>query len=142
MVVGAGYTGTELVAQGQALTRTALRHRAGLSARWILIDVAPRVLPGLNERLSGPALRVLHRRGVDVRLKTSVAEVTAGCVRLSDGVEIPTRTVAWCVGARPQVRRPNSLPSVSRNAANLPHAISTTGCENATAFAASRSHVP
>jgi hypothetical protein len=31
---------------------------------------------------------------------------------------------------------------VSRNAANLPHAISTTGCENATAFAASRSHVP
>src|SRR2546430_8512256 len=29
VVVGAGYTGTELVAQGQALTRTALRHRAG-----------------------------------------------------------------------------------------------------------------
>ena len=43
MVVGAGYTGTELVAQGQRLTAAALRHRDGLSerdVRWILIDVA------------------------------------------------------------------------------------------------------
>jgi NADH:ubiquinone reductase (H+-translocating) len=104
VVVGAGYTGTELVAQGEQLTSAAVRHRPGLSekdVRWLLIDVAPRVLPGLNERLSGPALRVLRKRGVEVRLETSVAEVTATCVRLTDGAEIPTRTVAWCVGVRP-----------------------------------------
>jgi NADH dehydrogenase len=104
VVVGAGYTGTELVAQGQQLAGAAVRHRPGLSEediRWLLVDLAPRVLPGLNERLSGPALRVLRRRGVEVRLKTTVAEVTATCVRLDDGTEIPTRTVAWCVGVRP-----------------------------------------
>ncbi|HEV2784140.1 MAG TPA: FAD-dependent oxidoreductase [Actinophytocola sp.] len=104
VVVGAGYTGTELVAQGQQLTRAALRHRPGLSerdVRWVLIDVAPRVLPGLDERLAGPAERVLRKRGIEVRLETGVAEVTEDCVRLTDGSEIPTRTVAWCVGVRP-----------------------------------------
>ncbi|RSM80892.1 NAD(P)/FAD-dependent oxidoreductase [Kibdelosporangium aridum] len=104
VVAGAGYTGTELVAQGRLLTRQALRHRDTLTeqdVRWVLIDIAPRVLPGLNERLSGPALRVLRDRNVDVRLETSVAEVTDQCVRLKDGTEIPTRTVVWCVGVRP-----------------------------------------
>jgi NADH dehydrogenase len=101
VVVGAGYTGTELVAQGERLTTAALRHRPGLAARWILIDIAPRVLPGLSERLAGPALSVLRKRNVEVRLETSVTEVTASCVRLKDGTEIPTRTVAWCVGVRP-----------------------------------------
>ncbi|MFT7838520.1 NAD(P)/FAD-dependent oxidoreductase [Saccharothrix sp. BKS2] len=104
VVVGAGYTGTELVAQGQQLTRSALRGRTGLSEadiRWVLVDTAPRVLPGLDERLAGPAAGVLRGRGVDVRLETSVEEVTPGCARLTDGTEIPTRTVVWCVGVRP-----------------------------------------
>lgn len=104
VVVGAGYTGTEVVGQGQLLTRAALRQFPGLSlreVRWVLLDLAPRVLPGLNPSLSAPALRVLRRRGVDVRLRTTVSEVTGTCARLSDGTQIPTRTVVWCVGVRP-----------------------------------------
>lgn len=104
VVVGAGYTGTELVAQGRQLTRSALRGRSGLAeseVKWVLVDMAPRVLPGLDERLSGPAARVLRSRGVDVRLETSVEEVTADCAKLTDGSRIPTRTLVWCVGVRP-----------------------------------------
>jgi NADH dehydrogenase len=104
VVVGAGYTGTEVVGQGQLLTRDGVRQFPGLrpdEVRWLLLDLAPRVLPGLNPRLSVPAERVLRRRGVDVRLRTTVSEVTATCARLSDGTEIPTRTVVWCVGVRP-----------------------------------------
>jgi len=102
VVVGAGYTGTELVAQGMQLTKAARRGRSALPPlRWVLVDLAPRVLPGLDERLSGPAERVLRERGVDVRLETSVSEVTGTCVKLTDGTEIPTRTVVWCVGVRP-----------------------------------------
>ncbi|NMH99892.1 NAD(P)/FAD-dependent oxidoreductase [Pseudonocardia sp. K10HN5] len=104
VVVGAGYTGTEVVGQGQLLTRDALRFFPGLRAdevRWLLVDLASRVLPGLNPRLSGPAQRVLCRRGVEVRLRTTVSEVSDTCVSLSDGTEIPTRTVVWCVGVRP-----------------------------------------
>jgi NADH dehydrogenase len=104
VVVGAGYTGTEVVGQGQLLTRDALRQFPGLrpdEVRWVLLDLAPRVLPGLNPRLSAPAERVLRRRGVDVRLGTTVSEITPTCALLSDGTEIPTRTVVWCVGVRP-----------------------------------------
>lgn len=104
VVVGAGYTGTELVAQGQELAHQSLRRYRGLheeDVRWILVDMADRVLPNLAERLSGPAREVLERRGVEVRLRTSVSEVTENRVRLTDGTEIPTRTVAWCVGVRP-----------------------------------------
>jgi len=50
VVVGAGYTGTEVAAQGALLTQRALRHRPrrrGHQARWVLLDLASRVLPGL-----------------------------------------------------------------------------------------------
>jgi NADH:ubiquinone reductase (H+-translocating) len=104
VVVGAGYTGTELVTQGRELARQALRRYQGLreeEVHWILVDMADRVLPNLSDRLSGPARKVLERRGVDIRLNTSVSEVTANSVRLTDDSEIPTRTVVWCVGVRP-----------------------------------------
>lgn len=105
VVVGAGYTGTELVAQGELLTRSALRGRRSVlkpgDVRWVLLDLAPRVLPGLSEKLSRPAMKVLHKRGVEVRLETTVTEVTQTCVKLTDDTDIPTRTVVWCVGVRP-----------------------------------------
>lgn len=107
VVVGAGYTGTELAAQGKELTR-----QAKLDARWVLVDMADRVLPNLSERLSGPAHRILEKRGVEVRLGTSVSEVTDRCVRLTDGSQIPARTVVWCVGVRPDpLVEPLNLPT-------------------------------
>jgi NADH dehydrogenase len=60
------------------------------------------VLPGLAESLSRTADRVLRRRGVDIRTKTSVAEATDDAVRLSDGTVVPTRSLIWCVGVRPE----------------------------------------
>jgi NADH dehydrogenase len=104
VVVGAGYTGTEVAAQGQLLTREAARRRPGLRGqriRWLLIDHSARVLPELDRRLSAAAHRVLSRRGVEIRTGTSVAEATTGGVRLSDGEFVPTRSLVWCVGVRP-----------------------------------------
>ena len=60
------------------------------------------MLPGLAESLSRTADRVLRRRGVDIRTKTSVAEATDDAVRLSDGTVVPTRSLIWCVGVRPE----------------------------------------
>lgn len=104
VVVGAGYTGTEVAAQGALLTERALRHRSqlrGHRARWVLLDLASRVLPGLDAGLSGPASEVLRQRGVDIRLGQTVSEVTADRVVTSDGTKLPAHTVVWCVGARP-----------------------------------------
>ena len=66
VVVGAGYTGTEVAAHGQLLTRLVARRRPGLrdqKIRWLLLDLAPRVLPELSSRLSVAADRTLTRRG-------------------------------------------------------------------------------
>ena len=105
VVVGAGYTGTEVAAQGALMTAELARNHprlAGHDPRWLLIDTADRVLPGLAESLSRTADRVLRRRGVDIRTKTSVAEATDDAVRLSDGTVVPTRSLIWCVGVRPE----------------------------------------
>lgn len=103
VVVGAGYTGTEVAAHGQQFTDDLARQhpRLGLRPRWLLLDVADRVLPELDPRMSETAQRVLDRRGVDVRMGSSVREATATGVRLTDGDYVPTRSLIWCVGVRP-----------------------------------------
>ncbi|MFV0126919.1 NAD(P)/FAD-dependent oxidoreductase [Streptomyces sp. HMX112] len=105
VVVGAGYTGTELAAHGKMFTDALVRRQpawpSGARPRWLLLDVAPRVLPGLDERLSRTADEVLRARGVDVRTGTSVKESTPDGVLLDDGEFVETRTLIWCVGVRP-----------------------------------------
>jgi NADH dehydrogenase len=104
VVVGAGYTGTEVAAQGQVYTRILadrLPELAGHRPRWLLVDVAPRVLPELDQRLSDAAGRVLRGRGVEICTGTSVAQAGPDGVRLSDGRFVATRSLIWCVGVRP-----------------------------------------
>jgi NADH:ubiquinone reductase (H+-translocating) len=103
VVVGAGYTGTEVAAQGQLLTTRLARELPGLAGqeiRWMLLDLAPRLLPELDPRLSKTAERVLRRRGVEVRTGESVAKAMDDAVQLTTGDTVPTRTLIWCVGVR------------------------------------------
>ncbi|MFI5569094.1 FAD-dependent oxidoreductase [Streptomyces sp. NPDC051740] len=104
VVVGAGYTGTEVAAHGQLFTDAQVaRHpmRTGMRPRWLLLDIADRVLPELDERLSRTADTVLRERCVDVRMGTSVKEATHDGVLLTDGEFVDTHTLVWCVGVRP-----------------------------------------
>ncbi|WP_399944445.1 FAD-dependent oxidoreductase [Streptomyces sp. BBFR25] len=104
VVVGAGYTGTEVAAHGAMYTDAQVRRhpmRTGMRPRWMLLDVAPRVMPEMDERLSRTAERVLRQRGVDVRMGISVKEATHDGVLLTDGTSVDTRTLVWCVGVRP-----------------------------------------
>ncbi|GAA1317274.1 NAD(P)/FAD-dependent oxidoreductase [Pseudonocardia xinjiangensis] len=104
VVVGAGYTGTEVAAQGPLFTDAIMAnhpHLRGQRVRWLLLDLAPAVLPGLDPRLSRAADRVLRRRGVEVRMGVSVREATRSGVHLTTGEFVPTRSLIWCVGVRP-----------------------------------------
>jgi NADH dehydrogenase len=104
VVVGAGYTGTEVAAQGPAFTAAlAARHPelAGQRIRWLLLDLAERVLPELGRRLGRTADEVLRARGVEVLMKTSVDHADAKGVTLTNGDAVPARTLVWCVGVRP-----------------------------------------
>jgi NADH dehydrogenase len=101
VAVGAGYTGTEMVAQTQRwLTKIVSRwtHLSASDVRWVLIDQAPAVLPELGPRLGEYALGVLRQRGIDVRLGVSVASVDDHTVTLTDGSAIPSRTLLWSAG--------------------------------------------
>jgi NADH dehydrogenase len=104
VVAGAGYTGTEVAAQGQLLTARLARRMPGLAGeqiRWMLLDTAPRLLPGLHEHLSRTAARVLRRRGIEVRTGQSVAAALDDrWIQLSTGEKVATHSLIWCVGVR------------------------------------------
>lgn len=105
VAVGAGYTGTELVAQTQRWLRTIQRRWSRTGAddvRWVLVDAAPMVLPELGPDLGRRALALLRRRGVDVRLGVRVEAADEHSVRLSDGTTLATRTLVWGVGVTAQ----------------------------------------
>ena len=104
VAVGAGYTGTELVAQTQRWLRTIERRWGRTRAddvRWVLVDAAPAVLPELGADLGRRTLALLRRRGVDVRLEVSVVSADDDAVRLTDGTTLATRTLVWGAGVVP-----------------------------------------
>ncbi|HZC73187.1 MAG TPA: NAD(P)/FAD-dependent oxidoreductase [Jatrophihabitans sp.] len=104
VVVGGGYTGTEVAAQGQLLTTRLRRQLPALRdqrIRWLLVELAPRLLPELNPQLSRTAERVLRKRGVEVRTAQSIEHARADCLHLTTGEDVATRSLIWCVGVRP-----------------------------------------
>lgn len=100
VVVGASYSGTELVAQLRALADAAAKQMRfdGDAARFLLLDTAEQVMPEVGKKLGDAALKVLRRRGIDVRLGTTLKEAHADHVVLSDDSRIDTHTVAWVAG--------------------------------------------
>ncbi|UNN01556.1 NAD(P)/FAD-dependent oxidoreductase [Rhodococcus opacus] len=100
VVVGASYAGTELVAQLRALADEVARQRRfdPTQVRFLLLDRADRVMPELGEKLGRQVLEVLRRRGIEVRLGTTLDALTGEHVVLSNGTTIPTRTVVWVTG--------------------------------------------
>src|SRR3954464_6087813 len=107
--VGGGYAGLEALAELQDFAAEALRFypRAKLHGmRWILVEAADRVLLETEPKLADYASRELRGRGIDIRLATTLEEVTANSVKLSTGETIPAKTVVWTAGviSHPSVR--------------------------------------
>ena len=100
VVVGASYSGTELVLQLRALTDSAAKQLNfdPHGVRFVLLDLAEQVMPEVGEKLGAEAMRVLKMRGIEVRLGVTVKEAHADRVVLSDGSLICTRTLAWVTG--------------------------------------------
>jgi NADH dehydrogenase len=102
--VGGGYAGLEALAELQDFAADAIESypRARLHGmRWMLVEAADRVLPEIDAELADYALRELRGRGIDIRLGTTLEEVTADSARLSTGEMLPTRTVVWTAGVAP-----------------------------------------
>jgi NADH:quinone reductase (non-electrogenic) len=100
VVVGASYSGTELILQLRALASAAAKQMNfdPADVKFLLLDLAEQVMPEVGEKLGARAMRVLRRRGVDVRLGLTLNEVHPDHVVLSDDSRVDTRTVAWVTG--------------------------------------------
>jgi len=103
-VVGANFTGAEVAGEYHMFLRVAARRYPNLKpddCRVTLIELSDRILPALDEDLATYARRHLERRGISVRLGTSVSEVREDEVVLRGGEVLPCRTLIWCAGIAP-----------------------------------------
>ena len=102
--VGAGYAGLEGLAELQDFAADILdlypRCRV-TGMRWILVEATERVMPEIGPKLADFAVRELRGRGIEIRTRTTLEEVTADHARLSDGDVVPTRTLVWTAGVKP-----------------------------------------
>lgn len=100
VVVGASYSGTELVLQLRALAHAAAKQMNfdPASMKFLLLDLAEQVMPEVGPKLGERARKVLRQRGVDVRLGLTLNEVHPDHVVLSDDSRVDTHTVAWVTG--------------------------------------------
>jgi NADH:ubiquinone reductase (H+-translocating) len=104
ILVGAGPTGVEMASALAILVRTTLksdfRRIDPTSARIVLVDMAPRVLPPFSEDLSEAAKRRLEELGVEVRLGHSVDQIDDDGIVVA-GERIASKTVIWTAGVAP-----------------------------------------
>lgn len=112
-VVGGGYAGVEAVTELTSLARAATAHfqrlRAG-DVRVVLAELTDQLMPGLDAEMVAHVRRVLERRGVDVRLETSMASCTDHQVELTGAGAETYRSgiVVWAAG-----NEPDPLPTES-----------------------------
>src|ERR1700730_19105462 len=104
VLVGAGPTGVEMASAIAVLVRSTLksefRRIDPASARIVLVDMAPRVLPPFFPDLSNAANHRLERLGVEVRLGHSVDQIDADGIIVA-GERIVSKTVIWTAGVAP-----------------------------------------
>jgi NADH dehydrogenase/putative oxidoreductase len=101
LIVGAGPTGVEMAGAIAELARNGMakdfRNFDPASARILLVQAGPRVLPQFNERLSAFARTSLEALGVEVRVDSRVEGIDAEGVVVS-GERIRAGTVLWAAG--------------------------------------------
>jgi len=101
--VGAGYAGVEALAELNDMARGALRSYPTLRTvpqRWVLVEAAPKILPEIPRGLGDYAERQLSRRGVEIRVGTTLESYDGREAVLADGTRIPARTLVWTAGVR------------------------------------------
>ncbi|MEM6329880.1 MAG: NAD(P)/FAD-dependent oxidoreductase, partial [Planctomycetota bacterium] len=102
-IVGGGPTGVELAGAIGEMSRFTLakdfRNIDARSARVILVEAGPRILPMFDEKLSSKAMRFLEQLGVQVWTSSRVIGIDERGVELS-GERINAGTVLWAAGVQ------------------------------------------
>jgi NADH dehydrogenase len=104
VVVGAGFSGVETVAELRELVRRALKYYTNIKTdeiRFYLIEYANRILPTFPADLAEYATRRLQIHGIEVLTGVGTKSATGTAVELTDGRIIPTSTIVATIGNGP-----------------------------------------
>ncbi|MFC0105951.1 NAD(P)/FAD-dependent oxidoreductase [Kibdelosporangium aridum] len=126
VVAGAGFAGTEMIAELFDLVYRTAHYFPGVGLDepdFLLVHPGDRILPEMSAELADYALERLRARGIRCRLGVRVAEATADAVRLDDGEWIATNTFVWTAGNRPS-------PLVGAKAIATDSRLRAAGLEN------------
>jgi NADH dehydrogenase len=104
VVVGAGFSGVETVAETRELVRRALKYYPNIrddEVRFYLIEYASRILPTFPADLAEYATQRLQIHGIEVLTGVGTKAATGTAVELTDGRIIPTSTIVATIGNGP-----------------------------------------
>jgi NADH dehydrogenase len=102
--VGGGFAGAETIGEVEDMARDAAKYYPNVKRedmRFVLVDVAEKILPEVGPKLGEWGREHLQDRGVEVYLKTSMSSCVDGHVVLSNGLEVDSGTIVWTAGVKP-----------------------------------------
>jgi len=101
VIVGGGATGVEMAGAIAEVARQSLakdfRHIDPKTARIVLVEAGPRVMPAFPHKLSDYVVRTLTKKGVEVMTSTRVVRCDSRGVDLEQG-RIDAGTIIWAAG--------------------------------------------
>ncbi len=104
VIVGAGPTGVELAGAFAEIKKHILPkdyHGIDFSKfRIILVEGAANTLNNMSDKTKKTSAKYLKKMGVELMLKTLVKDYDGKLLTLSNGEQLPTRTVIWAAGVR------------------------------------------
>lgn len=105
VVVGGGPTGVEMVSEMQEFLKGTFSKYYNKElindVSVILVHSGEELLPQFPKSLRGRALRILKRKGIEVRLNTKVVEVFEDGIKFVSREELKTKNVIWVTGIKP-----------------------------------------
>jgi NADH dehydrogenase len=125
VVVGGNFTGVEAAGEFDVFLKKAARYYENVrpaDCQVTLVEISDRILTAVDQDLSEYATEHMRRRGMDIRLETTVSRIEPSHVVLNTGETLHAHTVVWCAGIAP-----------SRLIAQLPIPVDDRGyilCEN------------
>ena len=107
VIVGGGPAGVELAGALAEFRRYLLnKDYPEIATEWMkiyLVEAAGRLLPGMSEKASEHALKVLKTLDVEIVLNTSVTAYDGANVQLSNKNSLVARMLAWTAGVKGEV---------------------------------------
>lgn len=100
VVVGAGFTGVELVGE-LAEFRDELCKEFFIDpseVRLVVADMAPKILPILPDKLIEKAVKRLRKMNVEIVTSAKITGVTPSSVQLGESQELEADTIVWTAG--------------------------------------------